>query len=104
MAYQEDVERRIRRTQEIKDRLEKELAGHCEPLRRSGFDPWVHTFRVDDDRGRPSYLLTVLEETLEDLGIPEPTDLIDDQDTIARMREAGMTGVRLRHPVLDPQG
>ena len=102
MPNSDDAERLIERTQSIKERLEREFPDHgCEALGELR-TRLVNVFRLDDKGQIPRYLLTVREETLTDLGIPEPDELFDEQNTVARMKEAGMGGVRLRHPILEP--
>ena len=96
MPNSRDAERLNDRTQSIKERLEQEFPDYrCVPLH--GIDDSV--FRLDDMSGTPRYRLMVSEETLTDLGIPEPDQLFDEQNTVAKMKEAGMAGVRLRHPI-----
>ncbi len=97
MPNSHDAERLNERTQSIKDRLEEEFPDHgCVPLHGTSDS----VFRLDDRSGTPRYRLMVSKETLTELGISEPNQLFDEQNTVARMKEAGMAGVRLRHPIL----
>ncbi len=91
-----DADRREDRTQQIKWKLEQEFPGHsC--VRVTVDFPLVHGFRLDDDTGVARYLLTVFDDVLTDADL-DPSELIEQQDTIEAMRVAGFRGVPLRHP------
>jgi hypothetical protein len=76
-----NTERQQESTGRIKAKIERELPGYsCEPLgRRRGWSD--HVFRIDDENGRSTYLLTVRAEVLTDPDL-DPEDLIDEQHTI----------------------
>ncbi len=96
-----DAERLRDRTSRIKQKLEGEFSGHTCRALGTGVDPSVHRFALNDEHGIARYLLTVLEVTLTDAGIPEPEGLMEKQGAVERMREAGMDGTRLLHPLLE---
>ncbi len=97
-----NVERLRDRASRIKRKLELEFPGHtCRALGGTAIDPSVHRFALNDEHGIARYLLTVLEATLTDAGIPEPEALMEEQGTVERMREAGMDRTRLLHPLLE---
>ncbi len=95
------VERLRDRTSRIKRKLEREVPSHTCYALGTGIDPSVHRFALNDEHGIARYLLTVLEVTLTDAGIPEPEALMEKQGAVERMREAGMDGTRLLHPLLE---
>ncbi len=96
-----EVERLNDRTSRIKQELNREFPGHTCYALGTGIDPSVHRFALKDEHGIARYLLTVLDVTLTDAGIPEPEALMEEQGAVERMREAGMDGTRLLHPLLE---